>query len=338
MAKATEQTLPSTNWVEQVANEIGRLHGIELANLVDRNETLLEWCATGLGPEQIAATLDPFDLVIARWLGRLIASTRVTYRRGLELLARELGLASTRVRSMLHLAAQEPKRFETLIGKYVDLSTTRKPGTVRGRLFALKGALFVLAEAKLLPVSIVVELPPNRGIDLSAPRQEVVAELAGEPAQCEDALGARRRAEFLLAADAIRPHEIRGLELADVHDGCLMITGERVTLSDRAALALKAWLRHRGGTSGPLFVSFDGGRARRFTTARLTTRAIERDIKAVSGGRVTLTTLRRAAVVAAVREGGWSHGERVARFTHISGVKRLVDGAALAELREADLG
>lgn len=326
--RRTRPALPRATWIQRLETSVVASFGVSTDHFLDRDVVLTELAAHGSEPEQLLSLIDPVDIALARWLGSFEEVTRRTYDRALRALARDMALPVVLdARSLLRRAADKPDAVAALVRAYVRRATA-STGTLRLRLTALRRASQALCDAGLAKRAVDVQSPADTDVDLSIPSPALIAEVDAtlERASQHDSLALRTRAEFLLATEGLRAHEICQLDLADVRLSSVLADGEVVRIAPRTSKAIRAWLQLRGTMPGPLFVAFES-KLRGIGTEPISTRALERDVRRASRGRVTLRALRRCAVVTTVNTQGWSSGERVARLTRINGVTRMVNGA-----------
>jgi integrase len=275
------------------------------------------------------ATVDPVEMVLAG----LKDQTREGYRKDLSTLAGFLGLdgPADAVRRLLSLGRGEANAVAAAWLSEMD-GRGLSPATVRRRFAAVSRVFKAGRRFGLTEVTPEAELPKTEPLrDTTGPGKRgwdrMLATAAAE-AEAGRPEGGRDLAAVLLLHDrGLRRGELAAIDWPGDFDpqrpGVLILgKGKRekvwLTVSDRAADAVKAWVAIRGDWPGPLFTRLDGAAK---APERLTGHGVNDLVKALARRAGLPRTVRahglRHQAVTEALDGGWSLRDTMVFSRHV---------------------
>jgi integrase/recombinase XerC len=248
------------------------------------------------------------DLVGAFFAGRK-RTTVDAYRRDLVDFGRFLGVDHREIPRALLDLDQGQANLTAHQYRADLLARGLSPASVNRHLAAVRSLVKMLRTMGRLPYTLDVE--PVKGAayrDTRGPGDDVVRRMVATLAAGRGRAAARDLALVrLLDGVGLRRGEAVGLDLADVDldARAVWIMGkgrterERLTMPERTAAAVAAWIITRGQEPGPLFVNFDragkGGRLTGRSVARIVAR-----VGATVGAKVRPHGIRHTSITRAV--------------------------------------
>jgi integrase/recombinase XerC len=297
-------------------------------------DSFLPQLTSDLAPEPLAVidTAASIDLV-GMVLAGLKDQSREGYRKDLSALAAFLGLAdpAAAVRRLLSLGRGEANALAAAWTSDM-LSRGLSPATVRRRFAAFCRVFKAGRRYSLTEVTPEAELPRSEALrDTTGPgkrgwdRMLAVAEIEAGTGRPE---AIRNRAALLLLHDrGLRRGELVTLDWPSDFDpqrpGVQVLGKGRLekvwlTVSDRAADALKAWVTVRGDWPGPLFTRCDPAAK---TPERLTGHGLNDMVKALAKRAGLPRTVRahglRHQAVTEALDAGWSLRDTMQFSRHV---------------------
>lgn len=258
---------------------------------------------------------------LGAWLGLLRQDTANAYASSLSHLARLAASDGHPTADAAYFglwAVEQPSEFTTWMQRFLDCG----PGaaaTRKKQASAVSGMGKQLRRARLPFPAWRPRQPPRdsaRALVAAADwSRRVVVHLEADP---YDVGALRSLAMMRLAECGLRESEIEGLRLPEATALVpnLALGSDRVWLTAETWAAIARWTDCRGRGAGPLFVAFDG-RSGRMTNRRMTARTIQRAIAETADvcglGPITLSAIRRRAIIAAMDERGVRHAAAMAR-------------------------
>ncbi len=246
------------------------------------------------------------------WLASHTKGTAKAYQASLQVLARLAAGDGHPTPDVVRFGlwlTDEPEAFAKWMQHYLD-DGPGAAATRRKHASPLAGFVKALRRGRLPVPTWTPRLPhddeqhaPVAPVDWS---RRAVAVVQREP---DDLVGLRSMAMLRLAECGLRASEIADLRLPEAIEQIplLRVGEDRVNIGSEAWAAIARWVERRGSAPGWLFVSLDG-RSGRFRNVQPTARTIQRSMaktaEACGVSQLSLSSVRRRAVVSATEARG----------------------------------